>query len=371
MRIETIVLAGATPGTQRTVTAFRFGRAGARPKCYLQTGLHADEIPGLLVAHHLRSDLMKLEAAGRIVGEIVLVPAANPIGLGQQVSGSHIGRFCLTDGQNFNRGFPQLVDGAERRLRGSLSRDRTSNVHAVREALLAELRSIDAVGEHQNLKHALLRQAVDADVVLDLHCDTEAVVHVYTGTALAEQGLVLARLLGARALLTAEISGDDPFDEACSRPWWELQRRLHDHPIGRGCFAATVELRGSVDVDHAMAGADARALVDFMVLCGAIIGDRPTLPAARCEATPLSGSEPLIASCSGIVVFHRAVGDVVEQGDALADVIDPVSGTVATIVAPTSGVFYARASTRWAHAGLRLGKIAGRRATRAGNLLSP
>ena len=371
MRIETIALGGGTPGTQRTLTALRFGVEGARPKCYLQTGLHADEIPGLLVAHHLRTALTALEREGRITGEIVLVPAANPIGLGQQVSGSHIGRFCLTDGQNFNRGFPLLVDGAARRIGGMLGGDDAANIAEVRAALLAELHATPAVSEHQALKHALLGHALDADVVLDLHCDTEAVVHVYTGTALTPRGRVLARLLGARALLVAEVSGDDPFDEACSRPWWELAARFPAFPIGLACFAATVELRGAVDVDHATAAADAAALIDFMIVTGAVDGAAPALPPALCEPTPLAGSEPLIADTSGIVVFHRAVGDVVAHGDTIADVIDPVTAEAVAIVAPTSGVFYARAGTRWAYPGLRLGKIAGRRASRSGPLLSP
>ena len=371
MRTETIALAGATPGTQRTLTALHFGDAGARPKFYLQTGLHADEIPGLLVAHHLRAKLAELEAAGRLVGEVVLVPAANPIGLGQQVSGSHIGRFCLTDGQNFNRGFPQLVDGVARRIDGRLGTREDANATVVRAALLDELAALPAVSEHQSLKHALLGHALDADFVLDLHCDTEAVVHVYTGTALLERGRQLARLLGAHALLVAEVSGDDPFDEACSRPWWELAARFPQHPLGLSCFAATVELRGAVDVDNATASADAHALIDFMIVSGVVSGTVAPLPDALCEPTPLSGSEPLIADRSGIVVFHRGVGERVCEGDVIADLIDPVSATSVALRAPTSGVFYARAATRWAYPGLRLGKIAGQRPSRAGNLLSP
>ena len=371
MRTETVVLDGATAGTHRSLTALRFGDTGARPKFYLQTGLHADEIPGLLVAQHLRAKLVELEAAGRLLGEIVLVPAANPIGLAQQVSGSHIGRFCLTDGQNFNRGFPQLVDGLARRIDGRLGAVERDNTTVIRAALLDELAAQPAISEHQSLKHALLRHAVDADYVLDLHCDTEAVVHVYTGTALVERGRLLARLLGAHALLVAEASGDDPFDEACSRPWWELAARFPRHPIGLSCFAATVELRGAADVDHATAADDARALVDFMIVSGVVSGTAPLLPEPRCEPTPLSGSEPLVADRSGIVVFHRAVGEQVRQGDVIADLIDPISAASVALRAPTTGVFYARAATRWAYPGLRLGKIAGRRPSRVGPLLSP
>ena len=40
-------------GTTRTVTVHRYGDPSARPKVYIQAGLHADEIPGMLSAHHL------------------------------------------------------------------------------------------------------------------------------------------------------------------------------------------------------------------------------------------------------------------------------------------------------------------------------
>ena len=41
-------------GTQRTLTSFHFGTAGTGEKAYIQASLHADELPGMLVAHHLR-----------------------------------------------------------------------------------------------------------------------------------------------------------------------------------------------------------------------------------------------------------------------------------------------------------------------------
>jgi predicted deacylase len=213
--------------------------------------------------------------------------------------------------------------------------------------------------------------AIDADIVLDLHCDTEAVLHLYTGTPLIDRGLPLARLLGAKAMLTAEISGDDPFDEACSRPWWELARHFHQHPMPAGCFSATVELRGATDVEHRTAKEDAAALIAFMVLNSAIVGERPALPVLSCQVTPLGGSEPVFATTSGVVVFHRNVGDRVLKGDAIADLVDPVSGDLVTLVAPTSGTLYARTASRWAYAGMRLAKVAGTEATRSGHLLSP
>ena len=111
MQVEHIPLKHAPSGTSRALCVYRFGQAGARPKAYIQAALHADELPGILVAHELRKLLSKAEEAGELIGEAVLVPAANPIGLSQDLLGVHHGRFALADGQNFNRGFADLTKG--------------------------------------------------------------------------------------------------------------------------------------------------------------------------------------------------------------------------------------------------------------------
>jgi uncharacterized protein len=371
MRIQTHPLPLSTPGTQHQLTVLRYGEADARPKIYLQASLHADEVPGMLVLHHLRTMLAALESAGKIKGEIVVVPSANPLGLAQHVHGSHLGRFHLADGVNFNRGFPNLIDGIAARIGDSLGSDTQANQRVIRSAALAELAAVPAGTEHEQLKHTLLGLALDADVVLDLHCDSEAVVHLYCGTPLVKQCEPLAQLMGARAMLYAKESGDDPFDEACARLWWELAARFPTATIEPACLAVTVELRGEADVAHATARQDAQALLSFMILCGAITGAAPALPGALCEPTPLAGSEPLTAPHSGIVVFHRTPGDMVTEGEAVAEVIDPITGTVQSVKATTSGVLYARITSRFATAGRRLGKIAGARPTRSGKLLSP
>src|SRR3712207_2406631 len=123
MRTEQIALSPLAPGADLSLTVHRFGDPGARPKVYVQAALHADEIPGMIAAHHLRERLIGLEAEGRIKGEIVLVPSANPSGLAQRVLGEHIGRFNLADGINFNRGYPYLVPQVADRVEGRLTED--------------------------------------------------------------------------------------------------------------------------------------------------------------------------------------------------------------------------------------------------------
>src|ERR1700750_2673347 len=128
MRTVHHALTPASPGARLELLSLHFGHEGADPKATLQAALHADEIPGLLVAHHLRERLRALEAAGRIAGEVVLVPVANPIGLGQRVLQQPLGRFELASGENFNRHYADLFDTVAARVEGRLGPDAATNV---------------------------------------------------------------------------------------------------------------------------------------------------------------------------------------------------------------------------------------------------
>ncbi|WP_245986184.1 succinylglutamate desuccinylase/aspartoacylase family protein [Azospirillum thermophilum] len=218
-RVEPVPLPSGRLGTSRSLTVHHFGTPGARPKAYIQAALHADETPGLLVAHHLIRRLRDLDAAGRIAGDLVVVPAANPIGLSQVVEGVHVGRYGLEGGGNFNRSFANLTDRAAALLDGRIGPDAAANVAEVRAALRAAHAALPQPrDEVAALRRLLQSMALDADYVLDLHCDLEAVPHLYTGDALWPDLSDLAALLGARAVLLASESGGDPFDEACSAP---------------------------------------------------------------------------------------------------------------------------------------------------------
>ncbi len=367
--IESLPVGGTAPGTAQMLTVRRFGRPGARPKVYVQAGLHADEPPGMLAAHHLIGRLQAHEDAGRVVGEVVVVPLANPIGLAQRVMGGLLGRFDLADGINFNRGYPALADSAARAVSDRLTDDPGANTALIRTALLHANAASDATTPAEHLKRLLLGLALDADLVLDLHCENEGAVHLYTLTLLADRVQPLSALLGARALLLASESGGHPFDEACSAPWLALQARFPGHVIPLACCAVTVELRGEADVSHALAEADADALLAGMVLAGAIDGPAPALPPARCAPTNLADAELLLAPMPGVLVLHRAVGDSIAPGDLVAEVIDPASGATSPLHARYAGVLFAQESVRFVAAGRSVAKIAGTEARRSGRLL--
>lgn len=352
------------------LTTLHFGTPGGRPKVYIQASLHADEVPAMLVAHTLRGQLEQLEKDGKILGEIILVPSANPIGLSQVVHGAPFGRFDLSTGVNFNRSYKHVAEDLKKSLEGKLGPDAHKNIALVREHALASLAKWDPKDNTSELKKLLLTMAIDADIVFDLHCDNEAVLHLYCGTPLAERVQPLSALMGAHALLVARESGGDPFDEACSRLWWDLSAHFGPaFPLPPSCAAITVELRGEMDVSYALAQQDSAALLQYMARNGVV--DMPVLPlpVAISQPTPLEGVEPIAAPHSGVLVFLKQLGEKVVAGEAIADLVNPVSGKVTTLHAPHAGVLFASTAHRHLLRGMNVCKIAGVEALRTGNLL--
>lgn len=361
----------ASSGTQREFVSLHFGSSEHGKKVYIQASLHADEIPGMLVAHYLRQILAGLEVAGQIAAEIVLVPVANPIGLAQELYGTAIGRFDLSNGINFNRGYQYLTPQLLTSLAGKLGASATDNVRMIRAQALSALQGWQPSCEAEQMKKVLQSLAVDADVVLDLHCDNQAVMHLYTGTPLLEATLPLAARLGVQALLVCKASGDYPFDESCSRHWWELAQHFGAQtPIPSACLSLTVELRGETEVSHELAQTDANAIVAFLQQAGYIGGTPEPSPALQCAATPLEGVEPIVAAHAGVVVFSKALGSQISAGESIGDLLDPGTGSLTPLLASVSGVLFARVSRRYVRAGISVAKIAGHEPFRTGNLLS-
>lgn len=363
------------PGTARAVESFHYGPQGAG-KIYIQASLHADEIPGMLVAWHLKQRLAELEHAGRLAREVVLVPVANPVGLEQILMDTALGRYELESGDNFNRWFLDLSQHVGDEIQASLGSNAQANAVLIRESLRSALEAEQPLTQLQSLRLTLQRLACDAEMVLDLHCDFEAVEHVYTTPEAWPQVEPLARYLGSQANLLATDSGGQSFDECFSLLWHKLSVRFgKSFPIPQGSFSVTVELRGQADVSHALASRDAQAIIAYLEHYGAIqsAADAPiaALPELLYPATPLAGVEPISTPVGGVLVFCCMPGEYLEAGQLIAEIIDPITDRVTQVHNEKPGLLYARSLRRMATAGMVVARIAGAEAYRSGYLLSP
>ena len=346
------------------IKAHHFGEVGARPKVYLQAGLHADEWPGFLVLNKLIQALTKADEAGLIKGEITLVPVANPIGLAQNFHGYIPGRFAFSDGGgNFNRNWPQLGEKIENKIKGLITSDQHENTLLIRKFMAEELKLLPETTELQGLKKTLLAMSMDADEIIDLHCSGEASMHAYVAQEFEEHFAPLLARLGAKVALSELETGAHSFDETNVSVWRHLKNH-YAHLVPWGARSLTLELRGENDISQVQASEDAKAIFDY--LCQREVIDQHVEDIDISELTyyPLDAMDLVKAPCAGIVCYNKNIGDKVEVGEKIGDVVDLMADDAnhssLPLIARTNGIFFARLQRRLVICGEAIGKIAGK-----------
>jgi predicted deacylase len=141
-------------------------------RAYIQASLHAEELPGLLVVHHLTKLLDRAAEMGKIIKQITLVPFANPIGLTQFVMGTHFGVHSFRSSINFNRNWLDATPKVMGKVENQLSKeDAKLNTAILRKAMMEVADESISNSAEVTWKRNLFQKAASASVVLDLHCD--------------------------------------------------------------------------------------------------------------------------------------------------------------------------------------------------------
>ena len=172
----------------------------------------------MLVAHHLRARLAALEAAGRIVGEIVLVPVANPIGLAQRDL-RPVGPLRAGHGEISTAHYADLSSAVAAVSRPARRRRRAPTSRTIRAALRE---AADALPAHRAREPAAARCSASRSMPTSCSTCTATSRPRCTSTPRRRCGRQASRwpLLGARGGAARRGLGRQPFDEACSAPWW-------------------------------------------------------------------------------------------------------------------------------------------------------
>ncbi|MFB6325687.1 succinylglutamate desuccinylase/aspartoacylase family protein [Pantoea deleyi] len=424
-------LLSASLGTQREIISFHFAGDHER-QVYIQAALHGDELPGMAVAWFLKQRLQALESAGQLKAGFTLVPVANPLALGQHWHGTHLGRYHTLSGQDFNRRFPSLGATLATTLADSLTQSESQNRSLIREAIDRHYRDTVPKTELDAQRYTLMRMASQADLMIDLHCDWEAVPHLYTTPHAWPEIEPLARWLGSEVQLLAQISGGEPFDEACCEPWLTLAERFGAaYPMPPGLLPVTLELRGVRDVSPEQAEKDADAIISALQEGGYIAYSEPAIsvevaapviggdelvpanaagddvvaindgpigltvpeaaeapgetgvikerhsegtsassPALKNPPTPLAGCEYIHSPVSGLILHRKPLGALIRPGEVVAEIVDPVTDHITPLVAEYGGILYARHWMRFATAGMLVVRLAGEQEIRSGDLLA-
>jgi predicted deacylase len=252
---------------------------GSRPgkTLCITAGVHGDEINGVEIAHRIYAGLN----AGQIAGTLLVIPAVN-------VHGFRTGSRYLADRRDLNRYFPGSRDGS----------------HA---ALIAyEL-------------FAPIRQHCEA--LLDLHTGSNSRTNLpQIRTDLANpRALDLARSFGVGVVLDGK------------GPVGNLRRAALDAGIAAVLFEAGEPLR--FDEDDIRVGT--QGVRNVMAHLGMLPAVGTTPPAARVIRQT---SWVRVRDAGGIFLSTRKPGEVIQAGDTLGTVTDPITETVEIIRAPRDGL---------------------------------
>lgn len=364
---ETHHIAADTAGTSHELTILRFRPEKPLAKIYLQAALHADEQPGMLVLHHLIQLLTKAEKEDRLKAEFVILPMVNPLGMAHLAFGKHRGRYHPLNGLNYNRNWPDLdamIHSNDADFSSQLTDDAAHNQQVIRQAVKAAIDSQSPTSALDRLRHMVMAETYDADMVLDLHCADDALNHIYIVPQLMPEYQDLSDWMQSAATMTAEDSGGGSFDEVWPGLWIKCARRYPGAAWPDLMLSATLEYRGENAVDDQINRQDAHNLYQFLVGRGFISGTPAEYPSAGAEATPLTAVEYLRAYRPCLVVYQQPLGAVVSTGDVIAELLslegdDAFTGKT-LLRAGTDGVFFDRSLIKLAWPDHIVAKIAGK-----------
>lgn len=331
-------LAGDTEGVSYELTVFRFkGSSKTAPTAYIQAALHAGELPGVVAIHALMPKLRAAEAEGRILGDITIVPAANPVGRAQYHFGELEGRFHFGTRTNFNRDFP-LLDRPHKDALPPLTPAATVDVR---------------------LKRMLVELSLGHDIVLDLHCDFEAVPYLYIPAQLWPVMQDCAAAMGVDAVIIWDGASGAAFEEAAIHPWLQVppEKAGLDKRV-----VTTVEYRGIADVDEKYARSDAEGLYRLLATRG-VIADKKAgkQKPFKGVAAPIDHVEMISMPRSGAILFHVEPGQRVRKGAKLATIVHTpgeADGAI-DLHAPQAGYVLTHIWQRWGRAGDDIIKLVG------------
>ena len=356
-------LAGDSPGQTTELFWYTAGPEDAASRVHLQAALHADEQPGTMALHHLLPMLRDADAAGELNAHFTIFPSVNPLGLSNRSLGQHLGRYDIQTGINYNRRWPDLFPLVSEAVAGKLGTDPAANITVLRQAVLDWIDAQQGGTAIQRLRLLVLRSAVQCDIVLDLHCDDDSLMHIFTSPELMPGLQDLADWMGVAATLTAEDSGGGSFDEVLPSLYRKARLAYPDCPVPNGAETATLEYRGRADSFDALGRHDAEGLFGFFAGRGLIAADAGEPLQQAPAPTVFEATEVLKVDAPGLLAYRVELGEQVVKGQPVADLIamdGPDAFMARTpILAGTDGFILSRITAKYVRRGSGIAKIVG------------
>jgi hypothetical protein len=208
-------------------------------------------------------------------------------------------------------------------VRKRIGKEADENAELVRRELKRRIASLQPENPIMAQRIALARRAYDADLVIDLHCDDEALSYMMAPDELWDEAKRFAADVGVHSLQpSGEASSAHCFDDCFLAPWQALRREFGDR-VPLGCHAFTFEMGGVLDVDPKQAARHAQGFFRYLRRIGCVEGGAPkSRPNGLNEFREF---EMLDSPAGGLLLYRQQLGDWVSPGDVLAEIVDPTT----------------------------------------------
>ena len=290
-------------------------QAEQSPRVYIQASIHAAEVQGNAVIEKLLGHFSSCQPDG----DVVLVPQCNPLAVNNRSGSFHQGRFDPAEGANWNRYYYQPDIDYESFVQACFSSSYAHYTTRLRNLIRQQLeQALDEplqLNRAQRLAYTLQYQALEADIVLDLHTDTNSVEYLYVPAYARHH----AGTFGFPYALVMDNEFGGALDEAACYPWWTLQQRLaaygRNDPVAVESF--TLELGEDETINSNRADRQAGAILNYLA-ARHVVNDKPEqVPQYGTAFYPSASRHTLYAPYGGLYEWWVAPGTVVEQGQQL------------------------------------------------------
>ncbi len=290
------------------------------PQVYIQSSLHGAELQGNAVIYLLLEYLKD----NPINGKIEIIPQANPEGLNSKILKYTQGRYNLETGDNWNRLYFDFLEDSDlvdlNDIKGSFSKILDTYYHKSNKPYY--------------LNYLLQKNAIKADIVLDLHTAPVGTRYLYVPEYAFEKGKDLK--FPFNIIIPPGFAG--ALDEAIFTPWLKLSK---DKNIDVPVEAYTLELGGEEIIDLKEANTDLNRILHLFSKRGVITS--PIKFEEKQFYSKLENFKTYYSKKPGLYNFNFKVGDFFQKNDNLCDIINfKPSLSKTEFLAPSDGILINR-----------------------------
>ncbi|MFD2165265.1 succinylglutamate desuccinylase/aspartoacylase family protein [Thalassotalea euphylliae] len=307
-------------GAELTVPVYRFKGQTDAPSVYIQANMHGAEVQGNAVIYQLLEQLRNL----KILGDITLVPYANPVGCNHKNGEYTLGRFDPITGVNWNRMYhfnealiqpivEQYLDSTEQEIEA-----------AFKQALLDDIidqldHNIYGLTTGQRIAYQLQKLAHQADFVLDLHTGPISSKHLYC----PEYAKASASFFNIEHTILIPNDFAGALDEATFCPWWSLTEAFakKGRTLNVNKESFTVELGSQEQIDLDVALDDAKSILTYLQYKGVIAGSEFVPETMTRYACYLEHYKAFYSPMGGMVDYLAEFGKPLAAGEPLVRIL--------------------------------------------------